>query len=194
MRLSSFIFFASLVASGFASTAADFKADIATISSRLQTLEKAVTAFPVTGGTFLQAFAIHNSAVDLATALQSCAKDTKAVTPTPFSSNDGREILTAAENLEGTMYHAIDGIIARKDQFFKVPFGYSYIQGDISNMGSSLKNVEDALISASPVSLLISSSLAILRVHLDQISLLAEANEFKSRIDNGFASAAAAFP
>lgn len=55
MRVSSTLFFlASLAVSGFA-TVAQIKADIATITTQLHTLDTSITNFPTTGGTLAQA-------------------------------------------------------------------------------------------------------------------------------------------
>jgi hypothetical protein len=60
MRVSSTLFFlASLAVSGLASTAADVKADIVTITTQLNALNTAINAFTLPGGTLAQALVCY---------------------------------------------------------------------------------------------------------------------------------------
>ncbi|KAG5635541.1 hypothetical protein H0H81_010903 [Sphagnurus paluster] len=177
MRFSSVIVLASFIVSSFASTAADIKADIVTITARINTLDTSITAFAVPGGTLTQALAIHNNAVTLGTALDKGTTDATNVTPNPVSPTDGRAILTALEATETTISRALTNIVARKAAFNALPIGGipALVKQDLANLSASTTKFEAALIAAASA------------------DLVAEATAFKGRVDGYFAVAIAAY-
>ncbi|KAG5650591.1 hypothetical protein H0H81_011709 [Sphagnurus paluster] len=177
MRFSSVIILASLVASSFASTAADLKADIATIAVRINALDTSIIAFTLPRGTIAQALAIHNNVLTLSTALDKGASDATNVIPNPVSLTDGRAILTALEATEATIVRCLTNIVARKAAFSVLPTSGvpAIVKQDLSNLSASTVKLEAALIASAPA------------------DLVAEATAFKGRIDTSFAAAIAAY-
>ncbi|KAG5641032.1 hypothetical protein DXG03_006356, partial [Asterophora parasitica] len=152
MRFSSVFVLASLVVSSFASTAADVKADIVDISAKLNTLDVSIYAFTLPGGTLSQALAIHTNAGPLITALNKGAADAVNVIPKPLSLADGRAILDSVEALESTIYHALNGIVARKNAFTALPIGGipALVKQDLASLNVATQALEAGLIGSAP--------------------------------------------
>ncbi|KAG5640221.1 hypothetical protein DXG03_009773 [Asterophora parasitica] len=176
MRFSIVFVLASLVVSSFASTAADVKADIVDISAKLNALDVTVYALPLPSGTLSQALAIHTNAGPLIAASNKGAADAVSVSPNPLSLIDGRAILDSVEALEPTIYHALNGIVARFARVLPVGGISALVKQDLVSWNAASQALEVGLIGSAPV------------------SLVAEATTLKTRIDAAFAAAIAAFP
>ncbi|KAF9457631.1 hydrophobic surface binding protein A-domain-containing protein [Collybia nuda] len=176
MRSASTLFFlVSLAVSSFA-TVAQVEADIANISTSLNTVDASINAFPTSGGTLAQALAIHNNAVALGTPLGQGTTDTQG-TAGPISESDGRTILTSVEALEPVIDDALTKIAARKAAFQALPIGGipALVKQDINNLCSQTATFETALIALCPT------------------DLQGEATALKNRIDAACAAAIAAY-
>ncbi|RDB17435.1 hypothetical protein Hypma_001618 [Hypsizygus marmoreus] len=178
MRFTSMFFLlAFIVVSGFSATIADVKADINTIAAQTTTLDNSITAFPLTGGTLIQALAVHNNAVTLGSSINKGTTDVQATTPTPFSDADGAAVLALVEAFEPTIESALTGIVGKKAAFQALPIGGipALVKQDLSNLGASTTAFENALIAAAPA------------------SVVADATALKARVNAAFAAAIAAY-
>jgi len=177
MRFSTtFFVLAHLAVASFAATVADVEADLNSISTQVTALDKAVTAFPNTGGSLLAALAIHTDAVNLGSAIDKGTTDTKAV-PLPISETDGQTILNLVSSFEPTIEHALSQIIAKKPAFQALPIGGipALVKQDLSNLSASTNALETALIASAPA------------------DLVAAATTLKNNINAAFAQAIAAY-
>ncbi|KAF5383130.1 hypothetical protein D9615_004816 [Tricholomella constricta] len=177
MRFSSVFVLASLVATSFATTVDDILNDISVISTKLNSLDDAITAFPVTGGSLAKALAIHSNAVSLGTSIDKATTDTLAVDPNPVSEADAGALIAAFEVLEPVIKHALVGIVDRRPAFTALPIGGipALVKQDLNNLSASTIALEDALVSVTPE------------------SAVPEAVELRNRIDAAFATAIAAY-
>ncbi|KAG6914968.1 hypothetical protein DXG01_014167 [Tephrocybe rancida] len=178
MHFSSLFVLASLTISSWAVTVAVVEADIANISTKLNALDTAITAYsPNVGvGTLTQALAIHTASTSLGTTIDSTTADVKTV-PTPISDADAQAILSALSALEPTIDDSLTKIVARKAAFTALPLGGipALVKQDLSNLNASTNALEAALIASAPA------------------SILTAANALKARINAAFATAIAAF-
>ncbi|KZV98840.1 hypothetical protein EXIGLDRAFT_763076 [Exidia glandulosa HHB12029] len=98
-----------------ARTAATVERDIGFISGNTTKLSNAVKAFPSTGGTVLQALAIHTDAVATNTAVQQTLTDSKA-TPS-VSEADATTIIALLQALANAIVDALAATVAKKAAF-----------------------------------------------------------------------------
>ncbi|KAJ7162791.1 hydrophobic surface binding protein [Mycena crocata] len=147
----------SAVASGLALSVkrdvATVKADIAKITTQLNTLDAAINAYPLTGGTLLAALTIHTDATNLISTLNTGTTD---VTSTgPLAEDDGRTILTSVEAIEPTILDALTAIVAKKPAFQALPIGGipALILQDLTNLKASTVAFAGALIANAPADL-----------------------------------------
>ncbi|KAF8960436.1 hydrophobic surface binding protein [Flammula alnicola] len=172
---STFAVLVSLVIASYASTVADIETDIASIASQTTTLDNAINAFPATGGSLVNALAIHTDAVNLGTAIDKGTTDN--VTPTPFSESDGSTILSSVQAFEPTILDALTQIVVKKPAFTALPIGGipALIKQDLINLNASTFAFEAALIANAPA------------------DLVPTATSIKTTVDAAFASAIAAY-
>ncbi|KAF8993607.1 hydrophobic surface binding protein, partial [Cyathus striatus] len=151
------------------------RVDISSISSQVSALDTAITAFPNTGGSLLNALAIHTDATNLATAINKGTTD--GVSPKPFSEADGNTILAAVTAFEPTIIHALQQIVAKKAAFQGLPIGGipALVKQDLGILSTNTSSFETALIAAAPT------------------DLKSQATALQSSINAAFASAVAAY-
>ncbi|KDR66620.1 hypothetical protein GALMADRAFT_80725 [Galerina marginata CBS 339.88] len=168
---------ASLVSGILAATVADVQSDISTIASQISTLDNAITAFPATGGSLLNALAIHTDSTNLVTSVNKGTTDVTAVTPKPFSEADGKSILSAVQAFEPGILDALKEIVIKKPAFQALPLGGipALVKQDLINLNASTFAFEAALIASAPA------------------DLIPTANSIKSTVDAAFATAIAAY-
>ncbi|KAF8157220.1 hypothetical protein B0H34DRAFT_491758 [Crassisporium funariophilum] len=160
---------ATLAAISLAATVTDVENDIKNISSQTTTLDNAITAFPATGGSLLNALAIHSDAVSLGSAIDKGTTDVKVcaeylfsdliikyqqAVPPPISEADGTTILNAVTAFEPTILDALNQIVVKKPAFQALPIGGipALVKQDLINLSASTSAFEAALIAAAPVS------------------------------------------
>ncbi|PPQ77993.1 hypothetical protein CVT26_015899 [Gymnopilus dilepis] len=167
----------SFITASFASTVAEVEADLQTISTQTSALDNAITSFPNTGGSLLMALDIHSDAVELGSSIDQGTEDTNGVPTKPFSNTDANVILLAVENIQPVILDTLTDIVAKKPAFAGLPIGgvTALILQDLQNLNASTSNLESALISATPT------------------SLLPVASSIKSTIDAAFVTAIAAY-
>ncbi|KAH9478054.1 hypothetical protein JR316_0010291 [Psilocybe cubensis] len=153
---SSFFVLASLLSVGLATTTADVEADIASITSQTKALDAAIIAFPNTGGSLVNALAIHTDAVNLGSAIDKGTTDVNAVTPKPVSEADGNTILAAVQALEPIIIDTVTQIVNKKPAFQALPIGGipALVKQDLINLNASTSKFEAALIGSAPSDLI----------------------------------------
>ncbi|KAK7061392.1 hydrophobic surface binding protein [Favolaschia claudopus] len=147
----------SVAAVGLALTvkrdAATVEADVAKISAQVTTLDNAIVAFPQTGGSLVNALAIHTDATNLITTLNGAVVDV-AATP-QLSEDDGRTILSAVEAIEPTILDALTQIVVKKPAFQALPIGGlpALILQDLKNLKAATSSFANGLITIAPADL-----------------------------------------
>ncbi|KAJ7200167.1 hydrophobic surface binding protein [Mycena pura] len=154
--------------------AATIEADLGVLASQAATLDNAINAFPLTGGSVDDALAIHTDATTLISAVNTATGDAQAAGT--LSEADGRAILAGTPSLE-PLLGALQGVVAKKPAFDALPISDidAIILQDLETLQSSLDAFGDALVNDFPA------------------DLVAEATELKDSIDNAFAPAIAAY-
>ncbi|KAF8960434.1 hydrophobic surface binding protein [Flammula alnicola] len=153
----SFVFLLSLATLGLTTpvkrTVAQVEADIADISTKVTSLDNAINAFPLTGGTLAAALGIHTDAGTVITSLTTATAD--VVATGPVGDTDGRTILTSVEAIEPTIQDALTAIVTKKPAFVALPIGGipALILQDLNNLKSNTSAFSNALISNAPASL-----------------------------------------
>ncbi|EDR06867.1 hydrophobic surface binding protein [Laccaria bicolor S238N-H82] len=155
------------------------KADVADISTKVTTLDNAINAFPMTGGTLLAALGIHSSATALVTTLATATTDVTATGP--LEEQDGSDILNAVLAIEPIIGDALQQIVV-KQPAFKVGWSALPIGGlpalilqDLKNLNDKTVSFSDALISTAPA------------------DLVDAATNLRDRVVNAFTAAIAAY-
>jgi len=92
---------------------ATVRADIATISTQVNSLRDSVAAFPDSGGSLIEVLAINVAAGNLILAINTATIDTKAVTAA-VSGDDANKILADLTNLKPTILDALRLLVAKK--------------------------------------------------------------------------------
>jgi len=158
VRIASTLFLAlSFVATGICTpvkrTVEQIQTDIASISTQVTSLDNAITAFPATGGTLLNALAIHSSSGSLISSLQTATGD--VIATGPVNEVDGRAILSAVEAFAPTIIHALEGIVVKKPAFQALPIGGipALVLQDLKDLQTNAAEFANALIDISPESL-----------------------------------------
>ncbi|KIY67633.1 hydrophobic surface binding protein [Cylindrobasidium torrendii FP15055 ss-10] len=158
---------------GFASPVkrdvATVEADIANIDTQVTALQASIDAFPATGGTLVNALAIHTSATNLISTIDGATADTKATDA--FSEEEGTTILGLVEALEPKIFGSLTSIADKKPAFEcaypalrlvtvlttreALPIGGvpAIVLQDIKNLDTSTAAFADALIANSPADL-----------------------------------------
>ncbi|KAJ7121565.1 hydrophobic surface binding protein [Mycena epipterygia] len=134
-------------------TVAQVESDIATITSQVTTLDNAIEAYPLTGGTLLAALTIHSDATTLITTLNTATTD---VTSTgPLAEADGRTILTSVEAIEPIILDALTDIVTKKPAFAALPIGGipALILQDLKNLQTATVAFATALVANAPADL-----------------------------------------
>ncbi|KAF8489928.1 hydrophobic surface binding protein A-domain-containing protein [Gautieria morchelliformis] len=154
-------------------TVAQVEADIATINSKLTTLNSAINSVPDSGGSLLQALAMNKDSLTSA-----IIQGTTDVTSTgAFSDADATAILQSLEAIQPTIIDALNAIVAKKPAFQGLPIGgvTALVKQDIGNLNSNMTAFASALIAATPT------------------VLKANATAIKTALDAAFENAVAAY-
>ncbi|THH14456.1 hypothetical protein EW146_g5882 [Bondarzewia mesenterica] len=198
VRITSAIVVFSFVLAALASplskrTVAQVESDISNINDQVNSLNTAIEAFPDSGGSLSEALAIHTSATNLETAINSATSDTQAIylhdltlhssslidvqATDPFSDADGQTILSQVQALEPNITSALQNIVEKKPAFEALPIGGipALVEQDLQTLESDTSAFANALIANTPA------------------DLLDQANSIKSDIDSAFATAVAAY-
>ncbi|KAF9524355.1 hydrophobic surface binding protein A-domain-containing protein [Crepidotus variabilis] len=132
---------------------AQVKADLADLSTKIDTMDAALTAYPTTGN-LIQALAIHNDAVAVASSL---TKATSDVTSTgPVSDSDSADILNILQGKVPTIQRTLVTIVDKKSGFTSLPIGGipALIKQDLIWLDGNTTALSNALIKNAPASLL----------------------------------------
>lgn len=151
------------------------KADVADISTKVTTLDNAINAFPMTGGTLLAALGIHSSATALVATLATATTDVTATGP--LEEQDGSDILNAVLAIEPIIGDALQQIVVKQPAFKALPIGGlpALILQDLKNLNDKTVSFSDALISTAPA------------------DLVDAATNLRDRVVNAFTAAIAAY-
>jgi hypothetical protein len=158
VHFTSFFVVALSAASALASphakrTTAKILSDLSTISSQTTTLDNAILAFPNSGGTLVQALAIHTDAVTLTNTVTSSTNDVKA-TPA-LSEADGQSVIAAVTNLVPLITKTLNDIVGKKAAFQSLPAGGipAIVLSDLKTLNSTVTTFDNALIAIAPADL-----------------------------------------
>ncbi|KAI0321396.1 hydrophobic surface binding protein [Amylostereum chailletii] len=157
MRLSSsilaFSFALVAIATPLKRDATTVESDIASISSQVSTLDAAITAFPSTGGSLVNALAIHTDATNLDTTVKSATTDTTG--SAAFTETEGNTILTAIQALQPLITTTLSDIVAKKPAFDGLPIGgiSALVLQDLKSLSTDTAAFETALIAKAPADL-----------------------------------------
>ncbi|KAJ7676209.1 hydrophobic surface binding protein A-domain-containing protein [Mycena rosella] len=157
VQISRFFTVLSVAAVGLAlsvkRTVAVVEADIAKISTQVTTLDNAIEAYPLTGGSLLNALTIHTDATTLITTLKTATADVTA--NGALDEADGRTILTSVEAIEPTILDALTDIVIKKPAFAALPIGGlpALILQDLTNLKASTVAFAAALVANAPADL-----------------------------------------
>ncbi|KAK7034596.1 hypothetical protein VNI00_012227 [Paramarasmius palmivorus] len=134
-------------------TVEQVKADIATISSQVATLNKNIQAFPNSGGSISGALAIHSGAITLANSISKGTADVKNTTG--VSSSDAQSILQSVQGFEPTIKSALDGIAAKKPAFDAMPIGgiSKLAKQDLATLGNNTSAFAQQLVNSAPTNM-----------------------------------------
>ncbi|KAH9478056.1 hypothetical protein JR316_0010293 [Psilocybe cubensis] len=138
-------------------------ADINVVSTRVTSLDNAITAFPLTGGSLVAALGIHTSAGTVITSLKAATGNATG----PVDEIDGNSILNAVQAFEPTIQHALAEIVVKKpafvvsmteDKLIALPVGglpllilqdLRFLKGNTTEFSSALiENAPESLIPA----------------------------------------------
>lgn len=163
-----------LPSSGSPATVNDVKTDIGHISSQLRAMHAMLDAFPTTGGSLIQAIAIHAEAVNLVSTIDRGTSHVKAV-PLPVSDADGRALLALVKALEPAVISALDSLVAKKETALSITGVITFVRQDLANLNASAVALENAMIMAAPA------------------NIVPEASALKKKVDTALANAIAAY-
>ncbi|KAJ7876613.1 hydrophobic surface binding protein [Mycena leptocephala] len=154
--------------------AATVEADLGVLASQATTLDNAINAFPLAGGSVDSALAIQTDATTLISTVNAATSDAQAAGA--FSEADGLAILNGAPSIE-PLLDALQGIVLKKPAFEALPISDidAVILQDLESLQSSLAAFGNALINDFPD------------------DLVAEATHLRDNIVNAFAPAIAAY-
>ncbi|KAL0570178.1 hypothetical protein V5O48_011783 [Marasmius crinis-equi] len=133
------------------STVKQVKADIAEISDEVKSLGNAISSFPDSGGTLLQALAIHNSAQKLISTINHGTTDING-TSTP-SEDDSKDVLDAFHELAPSISSALEALVNKKAAFESLPFGQwvsGLVKQDLGQLADATKQFASGLVSKAP--------------------------------------------
>ncbi|KAJ7202479.1 hydrophobic surface binding protein [Mycena rebaudengoi] len=158
VQITSFFAILSLAAAGLGSAivlkrdAGTVEADLGVLAGLATTLDNAIIAFPLTGGTVDSALAIHNNATNFISGVNVATSD--ALAAGAFSEADGLAILNGAPSLS-PLFDALQGIIDKKAALDALPVTDidAIILQDLQSAQSSLAAFGNALISDFPADL-----------------------------------------
>ncbi|KAJ7624910.1 hydrophobic surface binding protein [Roridomyces roridus] len=177
VQLSRFFFAASLVLASFATptkrTVAQVEADIATITTQVNSLNSSINAFPASG--LVGALGINTASGNLNTAVQQGTTD--GTTPQPVSEADGTTILNSVQAVQPTILQALTAIATKKAAFAALPIAGipALVLQDLQALNTSTVAFAASLIAAAPA------------------DLKAKATAIESAIVSAFATAIAAY-
>ncbi|KAJ7231779.1 hydrophobic surface binding protein [Mycena rebaudengoi] len=152
--------------------AATVEADLGVLASQAATLDNAINAFPLTGGSVDNALAIHTDATTLISTVNAATGDAQAAGA--FSEADGLAILNGAPSIE-PLLDALQGTVVKKPAFEALPISDidAVILQDLESL--NLAAFGNGLIKGFPA------------------DLVAQATELRDNIVNAFAPAIAAY-
>ncbi|THH14455.1 hypothetical protein EW146_g5883 [Bondarzewia mesenterica] len=173
-------------------TAAQVEYDISNIDNQVNVLNTAIEAFPDSGGSLVDALAIHTGATYLETAINSATSDTQArylhdltlhssslidvQATNPFSDADGQTILSQLRALGSDIISALQHLVTKKSAFEASPISdIPTLEQDLRTLESDTSAFEDAIIANTPA------------------DLLDQANSIKSDVDSALTKAVAAY-
>ncbi|THU93634.1 hydrophobic surface binding protein [Dendrothele bispora CBS 962.96] len=150
-------------------------ADISKISSQVTTLDNAINAFPDSGGSLVNALAIHTDATNLVSSVNTATSDTTA--NGAFNEADGQTILNAVQAIEPTILDALTAIAAKQPAFAALPIGGipALVLQDLKNLDAGTTAFSNALIANAPA------------------DLVPQATDIQTTIGNAFDTAIAAY-
>ncbi|KAJ7244485.1 hydrophobic surface binding protein [Mycena rebaudengoi] len=180
VQITGFLAIISLAAAGLTRAivlkhdAGTVEADLGVLAGLATTLDNAINAFPLTGGTVDSALAIHTDATNFISSVNVATSDAKAAGP--FSEADGSAILNGAPSLS-PLLDALQGIVAKKSALDALPVTDidAIILQDLQSAQSSLATFGNALINDFPA------------------DLVPQATALRDNIVNAFAPAIAAY-
>ncbi|KAJ7488294.1 hydrophobic surface binding protein [Mycena latifolia] len=132
---------------------ATVKVDVAKITTQVTTLDNAIEAYPLTGGTLLAALTIHTDATTLITTLNTATADVTA--NGALGETDGRTILNSVEAIEPIILDALTDIVVKKPAFAALPIGGlpALILQDLQNLKVATSAFASALVANAPADL-----------------------------------------
>jgi len=135
-------------------TVATIESDLMNIITQLTALCNALTAFPDSGGSLVNALAIHTDAENLNTAVTTAISDIKATGP--VNENDGQVILMLIREIEDIVIHCVlNETVVKKPAFDELPLGdvSALVKSDLISLNASTSELEGALIGTAPADL-----------------------------------------
>ncbi|KAF8962711.1 hydrophobic surface binding protein A-domain-containing protein [Flammula alnicola] len=150
------------IVTALGTTVSDILTDLQRISNKVTIVDTAVTAFPLTGGSVVNALNIHLDMVDLGRAIDEAASDVNQVAPKPFSEADGTTILSSVQSYKPTALHALNQFIVKKPAFVGLQVGgfIALITQDLNSLENSCIALQSGLVGSVP-SDLVSTATAI---------------------------------
>ncbi|KAF5337836.1 hypothetical protein D9758_015708 [Tetrapyrgos nigripes] len=160
-------------------TVPQVEADLRNIATQVTTLDNSIKAFPNTGGTLVQALAIHTSAANLVPTIKSATTDIQVhfffnlllLTDTETDDNigfffplqgttgiteaDGQTVLAIVNGIEPIIIDALNLIITKKAAFDALPLGgvSALVKQDLAQLAPAAQALEVALINLLPADL-----------------------------------------
>ncbi|KAF5337821.1 hypothetical protein D9758_015710 [Tetrapyrgos nigripes] len=181
-------------------TVAQVEADLRNIATQVTTLDNSINAFPNTGGSLVQALAIHTSSANLVPVVNSATTDVQVhfifnlllLTDTEtddyigffplqgttgVTEADGQAILAIVNGFEPTIIDALNAIITKKPAFDALPLGgvSALVKQDLAQLSAATAALETALINEAPA------------------DLKAQATSIQTAVNAAFAKAQAAY-
>ncbi|KDQ22163.1 hypothetical protein PLEOSDRAFT_1079640 [Pleurotus ostreatus PC15] len=166
VKFTFFAFAAFLVGSAVSSptkrTVAQVESDIASISTQVTTLDNDITAFPNTGGSLLNALAIHTASTNLISTIGTTTSDVQSTGA--FSEADGQTILNSFLAIEPVIDHALTQVCfslnPTKAAFQALPIGGipALVKQDLGQLNSATTALANGLIASAPADLVAPST------------------------------------
>ncbi|KAF8189788.1 hydrophobic surface binding protein [Mycena galopus ATCC 62051] len=177
VQLARSLFSLCLIAVSFASpvkrTVAQVEADIASISTQVNTLNAAINGFPASG--LVGALGINTDSTNLETTLNTGTTDVKNTGPVDLA--DGTTILNDVAAIEPNIITALKDIASKASDFASLPIGGipALVLSDLKTLKTDTDAFSGALIANAPA------------------ALVPEASSIQAAIDAAFTTAIAAF-
>ncbi|KAF5366724.1 hypothetical protein D9758_006438 [Tetrapyrgos nigripes] len=159
-------------------TVAQVEADLRNIATQVTTLDNSINAFPNTGGSLVQALAIHTSSTNLVPVVNSATTDVQVhfifdlllLTDTEtddyigffplqgttgVTEADSQAILAIVNGFEPTIINALNDIITKKAALSALPIGGvpALVKQDLARLATATEAFGVALINKAPADL-----------------------------------------